>query len=449
MTRVAVVGGGISGLTAAYYLSKRPGLEITVLEQSPQLGGKLGVSTPQGYTVDWAANGFLTNVTETLELARDLGLEDELEPAAGAAKYRFLYKDGELKPLPLSLPTFFKSDLLTPIGKVRAALEPLLGRHAETEESVYDFLKRHFGRQFAEVFAEPFTLGITSGDARELSLDALFPRFKALEQEHGSLIRGMMAAQRRAKNEGKPKSRLTSFRSGGVNRLIRALGDALGQRVRLGVGVERLEPLHEGYRLTLSSGEPLMADAVVLATPAYVTAGLLEFIPEAASELGRIPYADVQVFGLGYNRADVPNALEGFGFLAPRGEGLRALGVLYGSSIFPGQAPQGRVLLRVIAGGSVDPEFSELSEGDMLRGVKRDLEVSLGIFAEPEMVTHIPWAKGIPQYELGHGVRVKTIMQEVRSQPGLYLTGNAYYGVGVNDCVRDAKRVAAEVLGSS
>ena len=180
MMRVAVIGGGISGLTAAYYLSKRPGLEIAVLESSPQLGGKLGVSTPQGYTVDWAANGFLTNVTETLELAQDLDLEDELEPAADAAKYRFLFKAGELKPLPLSPPTFFKSDLLTPAGKVRAALEPLLGRHRKDEESVYDFLKRHFGGQFARVFAGPFTLGITSGDAPKTQLGRALPALPRL-----------------------------------------------------------------------------------------------------------------------------------------------------------------------------------------------------------------------------------------------------------------------------
>ncbi len=446
---VAVIGGGVSGLTAAYYLSQHPELAVTVLESSPRLGGKLGVSTSQGYTVDWAANGFLTNVTETLDLARDLGLEDELEPASDAAKYRFLYKNGELKALPLSPPAFLKSDLLLPSGKVRAALEPLLGKHYEGEESVYDFFKRHFGKQMADVFAGPFVLGITSGDAKELSLDALFPRFRDLEREHGSLIRGMIAAQRKAKAENKPKGRLTSFRAGGVNRLIHALGDALGERVRLGVGVERLEPQTKGYKLTLSSGETLDANAVIVTTPAYVTAELIQpFLPLAARELQRIPYADVQVFGLGYDRADVPDVLEGFGFLAPRGEGLRVLGVLYGSSIFPGQAPEGKVLLRVITGGSVDPEFSHLSEAEALEVVKRDLRVSLGITAEPEMVTHIPWPKGIPQYELGHGVRVKTIMQEVRGQPGLYLTGNAYSGVGVNDCVRDAKRVAETVLES-
>ena len=444
MKRVAIVGGGVSGLTTAYLLQqKRPELELTLYEKDAAAGGKVRSSQHGGYTVDWGPNGFLTNVPETVELAKSLGLEHELQPASDVAKYRFLYKNGGLRPLPLSPPAFLKSELLSPLGKARAALEPLLGKAVAHEETVYDFLSRHFGSEVAGAFAGPFVLGITAGDAKELSLDALFPRFRALEAEHGSLVRALVSAQRKVKVAKEAQTgRLTSFR-GGIGRLIDALREALGEVVRLGVSVRELQPQEAGYALGLSSGETVHADAVVLATPAFESAALLSpFLPEAAAVLSKIPYADVRVFGLGYDRVDVPNLLDGFGFLVPRGEGVRALGVLYSSSIFPDQAPKGKVLLRVIAGGSVDPEFAGLSDDEALAVVRRDLELTLGITAPPDMLERIPWPRGIPQYLLGHGARVETAMRAVATCPNLFLTGNAYYGVGVNDTVRDAHRVA-------
>ena len=179
-----------------------------------------------------------------------------------------------------------------------------------------------------------------------------------------------------------------------------------------------------------------------MATPSFVAAQLVKpFSPAAAEALSEIRYADVQVFGLGYGRVDVPNALDGFGFLVPRGEGVRALGVLYSSSIFPGQAPDGRVLLRVIAGGSVDPEFVALTPEEALSAVRRDLRVTMGIVAEPEFVEHIPWPQGIPQYELGHLSRIARAETALAEHPVL-LTGNAYRGVGVNDTVREARHTA-------
>ena len=443
MKRVAIIGGGVSGLTTAYLLKqKRPELELTVYEKDAAAGGKVRSSYPNGYTVDWGPNGFLSNVPETVELAKSLSLE--LQPASDVAKYRFLYKNGGLRPLPLSPPAFLKSELLSPLGKARAALEPLLGKAVTQEETVHGFFVRHFGREVADAFAGPLVLGITAGDARALSLDALFPRFRALEAEHGSLIRALMSAQRKAKEANKAQTgRLTSFR-GGAGRLVEALREKLGEVVQTGLEVKRLEPQGMGYGLELSSGKTSYADAVVLATPAFVSAALLSpFLPEAAAALSEIPYADVRVFGLGYDRVDVPNLLDGFGFLVPRGEGVRALGVLYSSSIFPDRAPEGKVLLRVIAGGSVDPEFAGLSSDEALGAVRRDLELTLGITAPPEMLEHVPWPRGIPQYLLGHGARVTAAMRTVESYPRLFLTGNAYHGVGVNDTVRDAHRVAA------
>jgi oxygen-dependent protoporphyrinogen oxidase len=449
MNRVVIVGGGLAGLGTAFFLQHaRPELELTLLEKETEAGGKVRSSIREEYTVDWAANGFLPNVPETLELADLLGLSGELQEAAEVARHRFLYRGGALRRLPASPPAFLMSNLLLPSEKLRAAAEPLFGRAHSGEESVHDFVARHFGQGVAEVFAGPFVLGISAGDARQLSLDALFPRFRALEQEHGSLVRALISQQRNAGGNVDPDRprRLTSFR-GGSGRLVAALEERFAGRLELGVSVQSLKPLLRGFELVQASGERLEADAVVLATPSFVSAKLVQpFAPEAAAALTGIRYADVQVFGLGYARADVPNALDGFGFLVPRGEGVRVLGVLYSSSIFPGQAPDGRVLLRVIAGGSVDPEFAALSAGEALAAVRRDLRVTLGIVVEPEFVEQVPWPRGIPQYELGHGGRVARAEAALATHPGIFLTGNAYRGVGVNDTVRDARKTAEALI---
>ncbi len=438
--RVVIIGGGLAGLSTAFFLQQaRPELEVTILEKESEAGGKVRSSLSNGYTVDWAANGFLPSVPDTLELAKELGLE--LHEAAEVAKTRFLYKNGALHELPTSPPAFATSNLLLPSKKLRAAAEPLLGRAHDGEESVYNFVARHFGRGVADVFAGPFVLGITGGDAKKLSLDALFPRFRVLEHSHGSLVRALIK-QRAAKNADldRPK-RLTSFR-GGSGRLVAALGERVAGRLERGVGVEAVTPSAQGFQVVVTGGRRLGADALVFATPSFVSAKLVRpFAPAAAAALSEIRYADVQVFGLGYHRTDVPDPLNGFGFLVPRGEGVRVLGVLYSSSIFPGQAPDGRVLLRVIAGGSVDPEFAAMTPDEALSTVRRDLRVTMGVAAEPEFVEHIPWPQGIPQYELGHLSRVERADNALAEHP-ILLTGNAYRGVGVNDTVRDARRTA-------
>ena len=449
MNRVVIIGGGLAGLSTAFFLQQaRPELEVAILEKEAEMGGKVRSSHRAGYTVDWAANGFLPSVPDTLELARALGLE--LQEAAVVAKTRLLYKNGALRTLPASPPAFLTSDLLLPSEKLRAAAEPLLGRahhnNSGGEESVYDFVARHFGRGIADVFAGPFVLGITGGDAKRLSLDALFPRFRVLEHAHGSLVRALIEQQRAAKENPDPDrpKRLTSFR-GGSGRLVAALEERLVGKLETGVRVETLRPVARGFEVG-RAGDTLHADAVVLATPSFVSARLVKsFSPTAAEVLSDIPYADVQVFGLGYHRVDVPNPLGGFGFLVPRDEGARVLGVLYSSSIFPGQAPDGRVLLRVIAGGSVDPEFAALTPDEALAAVRRDLRVTMGIVAEPEFVEHIPWPRGIPQYELGHVSRIERAEDALTEYP-VFLTGNAYRGVGVNDTVRDARRTAEALL---
>ncbi len=462
MNRVAVVGGGLAGLATAHaLLHLRPELDVVVLEATGAPGGKVRTSVEDGYTFDWGPNGFLANVPETLVLARELGLEDRLRPAADAATQRFLYRDGGLRALPNSPGSFLRSELLSLPGKLRALAEPLLARSVRREETVYDFVARHFGFEAARVFAGVFVAGITAGDPRELSLDALFPRLRKLEATHGSLLRGMAAARRAervapppaaAGGGAKRDGRLTTF-EGGVQTLIDALATELGARLRTGARAVALRDAAGrpggGAVVELADGEALDVDAVVLATPAFAAADLLAHdVPDAAAALATIRYVDVAVVALGYDRIDVARPLDGFGFLAPRGEGVRSLGVLWSSSTFPDQAPPGKVALRAIAGGALDPGFVALPDEDALAAVRRDLERTMGIVAEPESVKIVRWPRGIPQFGLGHRERVATARAALaKRRPNVALAGNYLDGVGLNDVVRSAQAAAERIAG--
>jgi oxygen-dependent protoporphyrinogen oxidase len=315
-------------------------------------------------------------------------------------------------------------------------------------ESVFDFAARRFGRAIAETFIAPMVIGITSGDARATSLDALFPRMRAMEQSQGSLLRAMIAGQRQAKKSGvkPPSSRLTSFKQGGIQRLTDRLQELLGTSLKLGVAVSKLERQNNGYRVFSNAGM-FEADAVILATPAFVSADLLEDLnADLALELRAIPYANVRVFGLSYHPADVPANLDGFGFLAARDQGIRILGCLYTSTLFPQQTTNNLVFLRVICGGSTDPSFADLSSEAALEIVKQDLQKTLGIAAQPVSIHEARWDKGIPQYTLEHPTRLAKIETLLERIPGVYLAGNAYRGVGVNDCIREAEKTVKHIL---
>lgn len=458
--RLAVVGGGLAGLATAHFaLRADPDLDVQVLEAEGAPGGKTRSSSHGGYLFDWGPNGFLTNVPETLDLASSLGLRSQLRPASDAATRRYLYRDGGLRPLPATAGAFLRSELLSWPGKLRVLSELFFGGRVRREESVHAFVARHFGYEAARVFAGALVAGVAAGDARDLSLDALFPRLRLLEASHGSVLRGLAAARRDERAAGgraEPSDgRLTTL-EGGVQTLVDALASPLGARLRTGVRVVGLEdrgrPGDGPIVLRLQAGggvETLEADAVALAVPAFVAAELLApTAPEASAALAAIRYADVAVAALGYDRIDVPTVLDGFGLLAPRGEGVRALQVLWSSAAFPEQAPPGKVTLRVVGGGTLDPGFVGLDDDELLTSVRRDLERTMGIVAEPEAVRLVRWPRGIPQYTLGHATRVETARRAVAARwPRLALTGSYLSGVGLGDVVREARATATRLAG--
>jgi oxygen-dependent protoporphyrinogen oxidase len=413
--RIAVIGAGISGLATAHHLAKNH--EVTVFEASDRVGGNIFTDDFEGCRVEWGPNGFLDNEPATLELIAELGLDNRLQRARPEAARRLLWRDGRLRELPSSPPAFLLSDCLPLFQRLRVLLEPLARKHPGGDESVHEMAARRLGRGAAEVLVDAMVTGIFAGDPKRLSLASAFPKIHALEKEHGSLIKGAI------KSRGGGRHTLTSFDRG-----LSVLTDTLAQGLDIKLQAD-LDDLPQGF------------DHVVLTAPAPKAADLLAGRhPQLADLLRQIPMAPVAVVALAFDE-EVP-AGEAFGFLAPRGQGLRLLGTLYSSSIFEGRAPEGRRLFRVLIGGRRDPELVALGDAEILDIVTGDLRRAWGSVPEPAAARVFRHRMGIAQYELGHARLLERI--EAACPPGLRLAGSSYRGVALNACVQEARSWSPE-----
>lgn len=444
---VAIVGGGIAGMGTAWWLGKSaPDLNVKVFEADWQAGGKVRGETGDGTVFDWGPASFRSGAPALLELIDGLGLPDEVRYAQPAAKNRYLYVDGSLQAMPGSPPTLIKTKLLSPAAKLRGLLEPFVARH-QGEETVHAFMSRRFGRQVADRLADAMVTGISASNSDEVSVDALFPRWRQLEQEHGSLIRGMIRSMRQAKDSGaaKPPSGQLSLR-GGTQQLSATLAAALGDRLQAASEVARLERSDDAWQLQLADGRTVNARQVVLAVPAQVSAALLRGLaPVAAANLERVQYADVMVHSLIFNEQDLPQPLDGFGLLVGRGEQVRSLGIVWSSALFPDHTPAGTAHLHVMSGGRRDPGFIDLDDAAALAAVREDLRLSMGITAEPRAVWAHRVRNAIPQYETGHLDRMKEAAAELDRLGGLSLAGDVVAGIAVPACLEHAKKLAARL----
>lgn len=438
MSTIAVIGGGIAGLTIAYKLKANH--DVAVFEREPVAGGKIRSQKIDGFLFDWGPNGFLSSANEVLGLVAELGLEGALTEADPAAKNRYIYWGGRLHKVPAKPPEVLRTSLLSVRGKLRALGDLFVRAAPETagadDESVAGFMTRRFGREVAERLVAPAVLGVSSGDAAQTSVAALFPRLRAMEREHGSVIRALVRSRARG-------PRMTSFGAMGMQRLTDRLAEELGSRLSLETAVRRIEPQDDGWRIVHDRGE-LHTNAVVLATPADAAATIVEGIGGSlAAGLRRIPYSAMRAIGIAFRAQDVVAPLDGFGFLAARGQGVRILGAVYTSSVYPEQAPPGTVYLRIFMGGATDPDASTLGAEEVERIVRADIAKVLGIEAAPVAYHETVWPQAIPQYTLRHRNIVASIAAAL--PPTLALAGNAYRGLGVGDDVRDAVAVAAGI----
>ncbi len=445
--RVTIVGGGISGLSVAYLLkSTEPSIEIILLEASSRLGGKIWTDQRDGFLCESGVNGFLDNKPKTLEFISKLGLQ--VLRSSDAARRRFIYLAGRLHPLPESPGAFLTSGLLSPCGKGRLLAEVLIPKGTKDDESLAEFAVRRLGREAYENLIEPMAIGIFAGNAEELSLRSCFPRIYQLERQYGSLFRALVKLQKQAKKSGRtvgpgPGGVLTSFHQG-MQTVVSRLKHHLQNSIITGKRVITVEQVRDGtYRVFTEDGQEIETDALVVACPAYETAEILKtLVPSLAEDLKGVPYPPVSVVCLGYRLEDIPGGLNGFGFLVPSKEKRNVLGVLWDSSIFEGRAPEGYALLRTMVGGARNPSVALKDDDALLKVVLEELYQTMGLDAEPEMVAIYRHERAIPQYRVGHW-RLRQEADRVSSAlNGLYLTGNAYRGVGFNDCIESAYFIA-------
>jgi oxygen-dependent protoporphyrinogen oxidase len=483
MKRVVVVGGGIAGLTTALHLKDGAGdvpdgLDVVVVEAADRAGGNIQTDRVEGFTIEKGPNGFLDNVPTTPSLVRRLGLESQLVRANEAAAKRFLFRGGRLHLLPSGPVGFLKSSVLSVRGRIRVFGEPFArGKEEGVDESIFDFARRRIGEEAASVLIDAMVSGVFAGDVRELSLASSFPKMAAMEEEYGGLVRAMVARMRERRaarrevallqNQGEgveeltrpggpagPGGTLTSFREG-LDTLPDALARELGGGVQCGFQVAAIErppsedPSASKWLVRSTSGEVLRADALVMALPAPGARRVLGALDGTLADLvGKMPSAGLAVVALGYESRAVGGAPDGFGFLVPRGSGMRSLGCLWDSSIFPNRAPEEKVLLRVMIGGAHDPEAVDEGEESLLRQVREDLDRAMGINAEPLFSRVYRWPSGIGQYTVGHGGRMDAVARRLQDLPGLWLAGSSFYGISMNACIEKAGEQSREVLGS-
>ncbi len=487
MPHVTIIGGGIAGLATAYYLQKKSraaGLDYhyTLLESAPRFGGKISTDTIQDFVIEGGPDSFITQKPWATQLCREIGLADRLIPTNDERRNIFVLNRGKLVPFPggyrLTVPTefipFITSSLISPWGKLRMGLDLLIPPRRENgDESLADFIRRRLGSEALNKIAGPMMAGIYVADPERLSLQSTFPMFAEMEHKYGSLIKAMQVAKKKSQSNGDPRSDLsghfggqpesmfTSLR-GGMAELVETLVPKLEGDLRLNCQVTALRYLAPGFEVTFESATPgeghlpgvshltIQTDAVVLAAPAYMVAALVESIePKLAALLRQIRYVSTATISLGYRRADLgpqPD-FNGFGVMIPKTEKRLILACTWYSSKFNHRAPADGVLIRLFVGGDAQERLVDsLSDNDLLALARAEAAATMGIRVPPLVYRIFRWPKGNPQYDVGHLDRVASMERLAAAIPGLYLTGSAFRGIGVPDCIKSALTTVEQLL---
>jgi len=464
MNRIIVIGGGIAGLSAAYYANKNiSNAHVTVIESGSQWGGKITtdrVPFDDGqFIIEGGPDSFLATKPWGVALCKELGLGERLHGTNPHKKNTYVLNKGRLLPLPEGLtmmipsdtPSIMRSRLISWFGKARMGLDFLLpAKTVNGDESLGTFVSRRLGREAYENLIEPLMSGIYAGDGDQLSIASTFPYLRDLEIKYGSLTRGALQMRKQSNGKAVQGSRSAFLTpTTGLAEIVEKLVEGLkrkGANLRLNsraASIKRLTP--DTWNVSLDKGEALEANYIILATPAYVSGSLVaSFDLELASALQSIPYASTATVSLAYRLSDVPRELDGYGYVIPHHEGRKALACTWTSSKFPHRAPDGYALIRVFVGRA--GQDIPWDEHELLDLAKEELKLTLGVTAEPLVSRVFMWDRAIPQYNLGHPEILKRIDAALRNHAGLAVAGNGYRGIGIPDCIHSSELAVENIL---
>jgi oxygen-dependent protoporphyrinogen oxidase len=448
--KVVIVGGGISGLSAAYDLAKA-GIPHTLIEKQPRLGGVIETRNVAGCVTEAGPDSFLAAKPEALTLIKELGLSDEVIGSNDHERTTFILRHGKLVKLPegvmMIVPSrampMLESSLLGWGTKIRMGLELLRRPVKHPDRSVAEFVTDHFGKETLDYLAEPLLSGVYGGDPRQMSVQSVLPRFAAMEAEHGSLGRAVLKS--RGKNPQSSGALFRTLKSG-----LGTITDRLAERVSVcHAEVQAVERQADGYRVRANGGW-MEASHVILAAPAWNLAPLIQsFEPDLATRLAEIPYSSSAIVGLVYRDADYNGQRSGFGFLVPKVERQRLAAVTFVGTKFSNRTPDGLTLLRCFFGGIGDESVLDEADESLIKIACEELQKILGLTATPIATTIARWPRAMAQYTVGHSARLKEIESRAAALPGLYLAGNAYTGIGIPDCIRMGRAAAEKIIQGS
>jgi len=447
---VLVIGAGISGLLCAWQ-HQQAGASVAVVDAASRAGGAIGTRRENGVMVEAGPNSMLETTPLIGELLASVGIAGERVVPGPEAKKRFILRGGRVHAVPTSPGGFLGTPLFSLGAKLALFREPFVGRGAaDGDESVADFVRRRLGQEFLDYAINPFVSGVYAGDPERLSVRAAFPKLVDIEQRYGGLIRGQIIGareRRRTAEKSKNTASMMTFRGG-----MQAMTDAIAARLATFladtpvVGLERVGP---GWRATATDGRVFEAAQVVLAIPAYATRALVApSAPDAAAALGEMIYPPVASVVSAYRREDVNHPLDGFGFLVPEKEGRRILGTIFSSSLFPGRAPDGMVVLTTFVGGMRQPDLARLPEDEIAALAQAENAQLLDAAPKAASASVTRWAQAIPQYSLGHLDRLARIDAATAALPGVHYCANWRGGISVGDCIKSGF-AAAERIGAS
>lgn len=458
--KILIVGGGITGLSTAFYLQKEINekdlpYEVKLVEAGSRVGGKIKTTRRNGYVMEQGPDSFLSRKQPGVKLANELGLSDQLVRNGTGQSYILvnnkLYKipQGSYMGIPVRVRPFLFSGIFSPAGKLRAGFDFILPRGKSSDQSLGSFFRRRFGNEMVENLIEPLLSGIYAGDIDNMSIHATFPNFYRLEQEHRSLIKGLQKTTpkslRQKKNGAKKQGVFFSFENG-LETLVEKLESVLGDSVTLGAAIDHIEQKEHGYHALLSNGDVYKADTVVMTTPH-------DTLPKIFSQYSlfdafrNVPATSVANVAMAFDTSAIEQDIEGTGFVVSRNSDFRITACTWTHKKWPNAVPDGKALIRCYVGKPSDQSVVDLSDDEITDIVMNDLNKTMNITTHPEFSVISRWKNAMPQYTVGHTERVSKVRENMRKElPGVFLAGSSFEGVGIPDCIGQGEKAVADVL---